>query len=187
MRLLPLILLAVACAPAPPPTGPAEDADGWSKPVDGLQGRLGVERKEPFNGTPVLIAYLELRNVSDRGNVMEVPIDLDKVEYTVTTVAGKPVAATGLPWDGITVELGTLRLPHDSRLRFRVSQSGAGVPKDQAGLLDLGPSYAWVFKAGDEQTYRLHAKVTVKEGNAKHWSGTLELPGVKLPALKQDR
>src|SRR5438094_984935 len=124
MRLLPIFLLGVACVAAPVPVAPVEDADGWSKTVDGLQGRLSFVRKETFNGTPIITAYLELRNVSDRANVMEVPFDPDHVEFTVTTVAGKPVPPTGGVWDGITVAPGVLRLPHDSQLRFNISQRG---------------------------------------------------------------
>jgi hypothetical protein len=187
MRLLPLVLLAVACVPAPPPAAPAEGSDGWSKPVDGLQARLGFAQKETINGTPIIITYLELRNVSDRANPIQILFDDAAIEHTVTTVAGKAVAPADGPYDEITAGRGLIRLPHDSQLRMNVAHRGAGVPKDQAGLLDLGAMSHWVFKSGDEQTYYLRATVTVKETDDRHWSGTLQLPAAKLPPLKKDR
>ena len=164
----------------------AEEAGSWSPPINGLQARLSVARKEPFNGTPMLAVYLELRNVSDRAAVMEVPLDTDKVRFTVTDSADKPIPPTSGPYDELTAPLGLLRLPHDGQLRFNVSHHGAGVPKDQAAMLDLGVTSQWEFKRADEQTYYLQARLTVQDGNDQRWSGTLELPKVRLPVAHED-
>ncbi len=168
------VVLAVAA-------GEPDEVGAWSQPVNGLQARLCVARKAPFNGTPMLGVSLELRNVSDRGAVMEVPWDDAKVRFTVADAADKPVPAVSFPFDEATSPIGVLCLPHDSQLRFNVSHNGAGVPKDQAAMLDLGVSTQWVFKRGDGQAYRLQAKVTVPDGKAARWSGTMEVPPVRLP------
>ncbi len=125
------VVLAVA-------VGEPDEVGAWSAPVKGLQARLCVVRKAPFNGTPILGVSLELRNVSDLGAVMEVPWDEAKVRFTVTDAADKPVAAVSGPYDELTSPIGVLRLPHDSQLRFSASHNGAGVPKDQAAMLDSG-------------------------------------------------
>jgi hypothetical protein len=195
MRLLPLILLAVASVPASRPTATSEEPDGrsklfyegWSKPVNGLQARLCFAQKETMNGTPIITTYLELRNVSDRADPIQVPFDEAAFEYTLTTAAGKAVPPADGPYDELTAGRGVIRLPHDSLLRMNVAHRGAGVPKDQAGLLDLGAMSHWVFKSGNERTYHLRATVTVKATDDKHWSGTLQLPAVSLPPLKKDR
>lgn len=158
-----------------------EGANSWSTPVNGLQARLSFVRKDAVNGTPIIATYLELKNVSDVGNVMEVPLDPEKIHFTLTDAAGKEVEPSNGPFDGISVDLGVLRLPHDSSLRFNISSCGAGIPKDQAGMLDLGVSQNWVFKSGDKGTYYLQGRFTVEKRKYGSWSGTVVLPKVKIP------
>jgi hypothetical protein len=174
---LPLLFLValtiLSCAP-PAPAPP----DSWSKPVNGLQARLSFAHKETVNGTPIIITYLELQNDSGSGSVMEIPWNQRKLQFTVTDGAGKEVAPADGPFDEITVEIGTLRLPHDSSLRLNIASRGAGIAKDQAAHLDLGPLSHWYFKRGDEKTYYLQAKLTVEQPKTKgaHWHGTVDIP-----------
>ena len=171
------ILALALLAPAP------EEALSWSDPVNGLQARLSFARKEAVNGTPIIATYLELKNISDVGNVMEVPLAPEKIHFTVTDAAGKEIEPSNGPFDGISVELGVLRLPYDSSLRFNISSNGAGIPKDQAGMLDLGASRDWVFKSGDKGPYYLHGRFAVEKGKEGSWSGTVDLPKLKIPIV----
>jgi hypothetical protein len=175
----------LGCAVAPTEVAPdaADDPDGWSKPVHGLQARLCFTRKETFNGTPVIATYLELRNNSNNSNVIELPVDGDDVQFafTVSDADGKSVSPADGPFDEIRADLGLMRLPFDSLLRLNIAHRGAGVPKDYAAHLDLGPLSTWNFKRGDKQTYYLQAKLTVKKRDDKRWSGTITIPKVKLP------
>ena len=166
-------------------TTPTDEPDSWSKPVNGLQARLSFARKKTFNGTPIITTYLELRNVSDVGNVMEVPLDLEKIQFTVTDSTGKVVPPYNGPFDGPSVELGMIRLPFDSFLRFNIASSGTGVPKDEAALLDLGASRDWVFKRADDKTYYLLAEFTVQKTKERHWFGTIEIPKTKIPTTNK--
>ncbi len=162
-------------------TAAAADKKGWSKSVNGLQARLSFARKEMINGTPIVITYLEFRNISDVGNVMEIPLNPEKIQFAVTDSTGKVVEPSNGPFDGTSVELGMIRLPYDSFLRFNIARRGAGVPKDEAALLDLGPSHNWVFKRGDKNTYYLQATFTIARTKARHWFGTIEIPKTKIP------
>ena len=153
----------------------------WSKPVGGLQARLTFERGKETNGTAIIATYLELRNVSDSATPLEVPLDLSKIEFKVTDGAGKEVAQAGLPYDGAVATPGTLRLPHDSQLRLSVSGNGAGIPKDQGGLLDLASSAVWLFKRGDVVAYYLRAKIVIPKTDEKVWNGTIEIPDMRIP------
>ena len=153
----------------------------WSKPVDGLQARLNFERGKEINGTPIMATYLELRNVSDSATPLEVPLDPSKIEFKVTDVAGKEVAQAGLPYDGAMATPGTLRLPHDSQLRLSVSGNGAGISKDQGGLLDLVSSAVWLFKRGDVGAYYLRAKIAIPKTDERLWYGTIEIPDTRIP------
>ncbi len=175
--LLSLVALTIlSCAP-PVPAPP----DSWSKPVNGLQARLSFAHKETVNGTPIIITYLELRNVSDTANVMEVPLNKDKMQFIVTDEAGKKVAPADGPFDEISVEIGSVRLPRDSSMRINIASRGAGIPKDQAAHLDLGPTH-WYFKRGEEKSYYLQAKFTVDQPKTKgaHWHGSIDIPKTNI-------
>ncbi len=184
MRTLPALLAALAVLSLAGRAPAADDDDSWSPAVNGLQGRLSFASKGKVNGTPIIATYLELRNATDVADTMEIPWDHRKVEFTVVDANGKALAPADGPFDGISVEVGLIRLPWDSRLRFNISEHGAGIPKDQLALLDLGPLSHWTFKAGDEKAYYLRAKITIDDGNERHWKGTLELPKVRIPTVR---
>jgi hypothetical protein len=179
-----LFVLAFAHATA------GNDDAGWSSPVNGLQARLSLVRGQPLNGTPLIRTYLELRNVADVANAMELPFRPEAMRFEVVDERDKPLAQNGTPYDELTVELGMQRLPHDSYLRFDISHHGAGVPKNQTALLDLGVPYVWVFTPSDRHSYYLRAQFSVearKERTAestkpdREWSGTIEMPRLKIP------
>jgi hypothetical protein len=163
--------------------GAAEPDAGWSKPSNGLQARLAFTKTEEFNGTPYIVTYLELRNVSDIANVLEVPLKIESIAFELRDEKGKIVPPTNGSFDGMSVDLGMLRLPYDSCLRFNIASRGAGVSKDQAGLLDLGASSNWTFPAGDKHSYSLAAKFTIEKSKGRVWAGTIEIPSTPLPTL----
>jgi RNA polymerase sigma factor (sigma-70 family) len=167
-----------------PPKAKDEEA-AWSKAVNGLQARLSFAHAKPINGTPVITTYLELRNVSSSGNVMQIPLDLEKIQFKVTDEAGKVVPPANGPFDGISVKPGVLRLPFDSTLRINIASTGAGIPADHAGHLDLGVAYNWHFKKGDPGPYYLQATINVAPGADQQWSGTLQTSQVRIPIGKQ--
>jgi|SRR5450432_1004925 len=163
----------------------ANDGTGWSLPVHGLEARLSFSKSERFNGTPLIATYLELRNVATVGSVIELPFNQDNMQFEVVDERNKPLAQPPQAFDEVFVEIGLLRMPHDSYLRFNVSHRGAGVPKNQAGLLDLGASHIWTFRPGDKHSYYLRGRLSVEPGNEPTWSGTIELPKVKIPTVSK--
>jgi hypothetical protein len=171
----------VLLLPATQAFAAGSDDSGWSEPVDGLRARLSFARTQPLNGTPLIATYLEMCNVSDVANVIEVPLKIDAFQFEVVTEQNKIIAPTTGPYDEITVELGMLRLPHDGCLRFNISHHGAGVPKDQSALLDLGVLQSWVFSRGDQRSYYLRARFSVEKSKDRIWSGTIEIPNAKIP------
>ena len=190
MKLVLATAIASLFVSAFPQATTGNDDAGWSSPVNGLQARLSAVRGQPLNGTPLITTYLELRNVADVANVMELPFNPEAMRFEVVDEQDKPLAQNGTAYDELTVELGMLRLPHDSYLRFDISHHGAGVPKNQTALLDLGVPYVWVFTPGDKHSYYLRAQFSIearKEGTAelakpdRVWSGTIEMPRVKIP------
>ena len=51
------------------------EADTWSGPTNGLQARLTFVEKRKFNGTRLLVPFLELKNVRDLAHPIEVRCD----------------------------------------------------------------------------------------------------------------
>ena len=159
----------------------AGDETGWSLPMNGLQARLSFAKKESLNGTPLVATYLELRNVAEVVSAIEFPIDLGTTQFEVLDEQNKKLPQGPVAYDEVTpASFESLRMPHDSYLHFNISHRGAGIPKNQAALLDLGASYVWAFSPGDKHTYYLHARISVDPGKST-WSGTIEVPKVKIP------
>jgi len=181
MKLVLVTVLASLFLSAFPQATTGNDDTGWSSPVNGLQARLSVARGQALNGTPLITTYLELRNVADVANVMELPFNPEPMRFEVVDEKDKLLAQQGMVYDELSVELGMLRLPHDSYLRFDISHHGAGVPKNQAALLDLGIPYVWVFSPSDKHSYYLRGRFSIEARKDRTWSGTIEMPRVKIP------
>jgi hypothetical protein len=184
MKLMLATVLALLFLSATPRATAGNDDTGWLSPVNGLQARLTLARGQALNGTALITTYLELRNVANVANVMEVPLNLEAIQFEVVDDQDKLLAHTSLPYDGLTVELGILRLPHDSYLRFDISRHGAGVPKNQAALLDLGVLHVWLFSPGDKHSYYLRGRFSIEPRKDRTWSGIIELPKVKIPTAE---
>jgi|ERR1700736_4767189 len=138
------ILLALMLFSAVPQFTGANDDTGWSLPVNGLETCLSFGKKETINGTPLISTYLQLRNVADIANVMELPLNLDRIQFEVVDERDKTLPQAARAYDEVSVEVGMLRMPYDSYLRLNISHRGAGVPKNQGALLDLGVSHVWM-------------------------------------------
>ncbi len=176
--------------PGPPPprrpipdprAAPPDESAPWSKPSDGIQGRLVLLGKEPVNGTPILNVYLELRNVTNNASPIEILPDAWQLDWTVTDVEGKEQRPESGPFDEVRGPLGTLRLPWDSTLRLNVTHRGAGIPKDQGAFLDLGVGRQWTFRRDDPKPYFLQARLSHREVKGNVWTGALDLPKVEVP------
>ncbi len=91
-----------------------------------------------------------------------------------------------MAYDGGGWQKFELLLPATATLSFSMACSGAGVPPDQAGLMDLGPNHVLLFKRDGKDyffqlvidspgTYRPNPDGTYD------WHGKIELPAVKVP------
>lgn len=160
-------------------------AGEWSAPVDGLRGRLLFGEGEKFNGTRMALIYLELQNVSDVGNPMEVYFDIDRgLDCELLDGSGKSIPKAGSPASITTPPSYWITLPHDSILRFRVSVTGYGIPKD--GGLSIGMmSGDWRIPANTRGDYFLTTPFSVsppkEQSHSRPWKGVLKLPKLKIP------
>lgn len=174
-----LLLVTAASASAKTTTGP------WSDAVNGVQGRVSISEDPKYNSTRIVAVYLELRNVSNLANPIEIyfdPIRIFKCELIDSN--GKSVATAGLPADILSPIPFWLALPYVSSLRFRISVSGYGVPKDGGTLvpMDCGE---WLLKANDRAKYFLKikfvARTTEEDFKRSAWKGSITLPKVRIP------
>jgi hypothetical protein len=133
----------------------------------------------------MVAVYLELRNVSDIGNPIEMYFDPTHViGCELLDANDKRVAITGLPADIIGPPPYWLTLPHDSSLRFRISVTGYGVPKDAGSLVQMECG-DWLIKKDDRGEYALEvtlvARPTREDKERRAWNGTLKMPKVAIP------
>jgi hypothetical protein len=159
-------------------------AGGWSEPVNGLRGRLLFTEDARFNGTRMGAVYLEIQNVSDVLNPMEIYYDtFHALPCELLDGSNQPVAQAASPADIMSPTPFWIMLPYDSTLRFRVSVSGYGIPKD-AGLSIGLMSGNWIIPPTSRAACFLSASFSVTPPETKDhlhaWHGVLNLPKVKI-------
>lgn len=163
-----------------------DTAGEWSEPAGPLQARLVLVRSRVSNGTPIITAHLDVRNVAAGDNTVEFNLDRATATWTVMDDKGKAVAAVSPPGNGSPVPARkATTLVAGARERLVLSKSGAGIAKDQGGHLELASDKVWVFPR-DGKAFTLQGKIEVKAtGERGLWSGTLDLPPVKVPAGRE--
>jgi hypothetical protein len=175
----------------------------WSKPV-GTEGGHSLRARmivaygwsAAFVGPwPETQFYLEFQNVSgaivsptqfyfnpSKGLRCELK---DVSGMTVSTGGGGSGGGAGASW---------ITLPYDSTIRLRANMYGYGSKPGEGLNLTLYPPQAWQIKAGDTNVYYLSGTFTVTtptnfvpkdfEAARAVWSGTLELPKMKITVPK---
>ena len=185
------ILLLAFTMPAAEPIASGD----WSEPVKGLRARLHLAEGAPVAGTRMALVYLEFENVSDVLNPMLV--DFGSPQLNVVDSAGQSVPHSPAAASIISPPPYTVVLPHDSRLRFRISVSGYSISSN-AGLAIQLDSGFWIIPADNTAERYIAGSFSVPElapldnqtrskdierGN-RVWRGTLTLPKIKIPPLK---
>jgi len=154
----------------------------WSKPVNGLRGRLLRYAPPHVNKTEIIGVEVELKNVSKEP--LAVRNDPASIRLRLIGPNGQPIdpglpshrsGPVALPQWGV--------LPRDSSLSFSLYDYGVGVPEGQGALLALlPPSRVWMLKPGK---YTLRGTFTVEPAASDNppknaWKGQLDLPPLVL-------
>lgn len=156
----------------------------WSATVHGLQGRLlFTEEAAKINGTRVGLVYLELRNVDNIVSPMEIYYDPDDALQYLLDESKRPDPFGPEPGNFAAPLPFRIMLPHDSTLRFRVSEDGWGVPKDAGLFVGLMPGvYDIPPVSHGDHFLSASFRVNPPAGSDIHaWRGVLKLPAVKIP------
>jgi hypothetical protein len=154
----------------------------WSKPVNGLRGRLLRYAPPRVNKTEIIGVEVEVKNVS----ITPLAVRNDPASVRVCLIGpdGQPIEP-GLPFvrSGPVASPQWGVLPRDSSLSFSLYDYGVGVPEGQGALLALlPPSRVWMLKPGK---YTLRGTFTVQPAADDNppknaWKGQLDLPPLDI-------
>jgi hypothetical protein len=165
----------------------AADEGKWSKPDKGLRARLHVESSQKSD-SPFCRVFIEIDNVDDVAGQKRLRFSPDKLTLRVIDKNGKALPSANGPYDGISPDWETIALPYAGTIKFQVSFPGLGYqPTRDKVIVDIGANKAWVIPQ-DGSAYYLSGSLTIEKEKSDHryrdWSGTLELPEVKIPKAK---
>lgn len=161
----------------------AEEIGAWSDAVDGIQGRLITNRVSDFYGTRIVNVYLELKNPG--AGPLEVYFDENTLKSRVVDsteiLVFRPTEASMSIFVPPPYKL---ILPYDSTLRFRVSVSGYGIPKEAGTAIQMMEGLL-LIESDQKQKFYFESSLTSKpqtvDFSAKQWQGTIKLPRVLIP------
>ena len=175
----------------------------WSNPVSTsgghrIRGRMiaAYGRGAAFVGPwPETQVFMEFQNVSGAiGRPTQFYFDPYRgFRCEMKDVHGKTIS-TGGGGDGGGAGATWITLPYDSAIRLRANMYGYGNKRGDGLNLTLYPTQAWQIRAGDTNEYYLTGTFTVAtptnfvpkdfEAARAVWSGTLELPKMKITVPK---
>lgn len=170
---LSVVTLVAVIAMAGPPS---EDGD-WSKAVRGLEARITLVQKPPFNRARILMPFLELRNVGDLPTPLKVRCDRSYVKFELVDASGNRVKVrTASVRSGPHAHPGTISLPYDSEIRINMHCTNWGVPRDATAMIATD-SGAWILREEDKSKVFLRATIQGKKTESRHvWYGLLQTP-----------
>lgn len=177
------LLFPLLVAIAAEPESRTYDTPRWSEAVAGIQAKVTLVQKEKYNGTRMLVPYLELKNAGDSAHPVKVPLSSGNVKFELVDKEGKVVRdGWTLPRSGPHVDPGVVTLPLDSEMKIGMYCSNWGVPKDAAAQISTD-SGSWILKEEERQKVYLRAtlKSDLKEPHPDfYWKGTLVTPLIRV-------
>jgi hypothetical protein len=168
-----------------------ESVGAWSEVVNGLRGRLIVTQEKEENGVQRPKVFLELQNIDDVLNPIQVNAFDPQTSFQcrILDSAGKSVASAPIGIREMILPALTLVIPFESSLRLNVNRHRPGgwffaqVPSKERIEIVLGDG-VWVIEKASRADYLLEGTFHIEKSKpttSRNWSGTLKIPGVKIP------
>jgi hypothetical protein len=168
-----------------------ENVGAWSEAVNGLRGRLIVLQEHEVNGVQSPKVFLELQNVANLLNALQIDGFNPQTSFPCRVIDGTGKSMTsdlGMIRE-MVVPAFTLSIPFESSLRLNVNRHFPGgfgflqVPPKECTEIILGCD-VWAIAREDHADYFLEGTFHIEESKPTtppNWSGTLKIPGVKIP------
>jgi len=153
----------------------------WSEPVNGVRARLSLERQKD---STFLMVFIEFQNTSKVAGMKKIRFTPQTIHAQVVNKNGDPLITPIAVYDGHSPLWEPLVLPCDGTIKFNISFPGMGYRQDpNVALIDFGPEACWIVP--NDQDYFLSGVLTIPKEEGDHpysdWSGTLNLPKVRIP------
>ncbi len=168
-----------------------ESVGAWSEVVNGLRGRLIVTQEKEENGVQRPKVFLELQNIDDVLNPIQVDAFDPQTSFQcrVLDSAEKLIASAPIDIREAVMPSFPLTIPFESSLRLDVNRHAMGgwrfaqVPSKERIEIVLGDG-VWVIEKASRADYFLEGTFHIEKSKpttSRNWSGTLKIPGVKIP------
>ena len=158
----------------------------WSKPAGGLVARIEVERKGEKDGTPKLIPYLILKNVTDTLGTVDVYMSTGNLKLWIVDEINNeiPPQSSGMNGkNGFVSNPFWLQIPFDSTIRINATLDGYFSPPPSDLLLETDSGILSLPKAFGKKAY-LMGKFEVigspHEARSMRFEDKLEIPRILI-------
>lgn len=158
----------------------------WSKPVSGLVAHIEVERRGTKDGSPKLVTYLTLKNVTDSLGTVDVYLSQSDLKLWLEDKTGKrldpqPGGVNGR--NGFFPTPFWLQIPYDSSIRMCMDLSGYFPPPPSEFVIESEQALLSVQKGWKKPVYlagTFEVTETPAEARAHRFLGVLELPRILI-------
>jgi hypothetical protein len=156
--------------------------ENWSEPVNNIRARLSLER-DP--NSSFLKVFVEFQNVADFMGSIKMRFKPELLTLQVADAKNQPVEKPGsVNYSAMKPLWEPLLLPFEGNLRFRVSFPGFGTKLgSDRTIIDHDFDQIWVVP--EQGDHFVSGRIVIPEQRGDHpkldWSGTLELPAIKIP------
>ncbi|MPZ45841.1 MAG: hypothetical protein GEV05_21135 [Betaproteobacteria bacterium] len=158
-----------------PQTATGSSRGDWSKPANGLSGRLVIELEALELGVRHAI-HAELKNEALESIVLT---SQPRCDARLSDAAGTPVPVAGFPSSGPMPAPHWAMVPPEAYIGLRIDTRAAAIPtRERALALVAVGGRSWALGAG---VYVLSVALAFEEQNSgpeRQWLGTLDLPPV---------
>lgn len=159
-------------------------ADSWSKPQDGVRGRLVITPGAHADNHSQITISLELENVSDVGTPITIAAGSPStmLELSLEDENGKTIPRTAVGGNELAILQYVQALPWRSSLRIELASNAYEYVPSGRVLLRPFSLTAWEIPAKHGKLYLSGKLSPVNDKSVTgKWRGPLQLPRVQLP------
>ena len=158
----------------------------WGEPIAGLRSRIDVVRKGDKDGSPKLVTYLSLENVTDSLGTIDVYLSIGNLVLWLEDKAGNKLemSPSGLNGrNGFVPSPFWLQIPFDTTIRMRTDLTGYFSRRASELVIESESGLLAVPKGWKKPVY-LAGKFEIvdppHEARSRRWEGTMGVPRILI-------